>query len=134
MTKVHGKTTVVTLNSVDLSQYTTNVDFGRSVDSHDVTTFGDSAHEYQGGLTDGTTTLEGIYESVSVTGGPPAIIPPLLGTNVTLVYKPEGTGAGKAIRTVTVLVTSYDETSPVADMCTWTCELQHSGAVADTTG
>lgn len=136
MSFVHGKGAVVTLNSVDLSAYTNNVEFGRALDSHDVTTFGQTAHKYQGGLMDGTCTLEGIYESVSVTGGPPAIIPALItaGNTVTLVWKPEGTGSGKPIRTVTVLPTSYDETAPVADMITWSCELQLSGAIADTTG
>lgn len=136
MTKVHGKGTVVTLNGVDLSVYSTNVEFGQSIDSHDTTTFGDNAHEYTGGLTDGTCTIEGIYESVSVTGGPPAIIRPLIaaGANVVLVYKPEGTGSGKPIHTVTVLITSYDETAPVADMITWSCELQLSGTVVSTTG
>ena len=126
----HGKGTVITLNAVDLSAFGTEIDWGQSADKHDVTTFGASAHAYQGGLLDGTATLKGIYDDGSA--GPGKTIRPLIGTNTTLVYEPEGVASSKPVHTVTVLVTSYDETAPVADMIKWTAQLQFSGAVADT--
>lgn len=130
MAFIHGKGTVVTLNAVDLSAYSTEIDWTQTADKHDVTAFGASAHVYQGGLLDGTATLKGTYDSG--TTGPGKTIRPLIGTTVTLVYEPEGIAASKPVHTVTVLVTSFEETAPVADMIKWTCQLQFAGAVADT--
>jgi hypothetical protein len=49
---------------------------------------------------------------------------------VPYVDRPEGSGAGKPQRTVDVLVLKYTETRPVADMITWSCDLQFSDDVA----
>lgn len=130
MAQIHGKGAIVTLASDDLSAYCNNIAPKRSADSHDVTTFGSSSHKYHGGLLDGTVTLTGLYESGM--SGPKAVVEPLLGTNVVLTVKPEGTGTGKPLDTVTVLVTAYEETIPVADMITWSCTLQCSGDLVTT--
>lgn len=130
MAKVHGKVTFVSLNGVDLSAFSNNVEFTRTGDSHDVTTFGKNAHVKQGGLLDGTVTLTGFYDTV--TGGPRAVIEPLIGTVVPLVHRPEGTGSGKPQDTVDVLVQSYVETSPVADYVTWSADLELSDDVVST--
>lgn len=132
MAFVHGKESVVTLGGDDLTAFINNVAFNRTADSHDTTTYGQTGHTFQGGLTNGTCTLTGIYDDSAT--GPEAIIVPLIGTVVELVWKPEGNGVGKPIRTCDVLVTGYDETSPVADMIAWSASLQISGAVADTVG
>lgn len=132
MAFIHGKGTVVTLDSDDLSAFANNVAFNRSADSHDTTTFGRTAHVFQGGLKNGTATITGVYDDG--VSGPEAIISPLIGTVVELVYKPEGTGTGKPIRTVDVLVTGYDETAPVADMITWSASLQLVEDVVSTAG
>lgn len=131
MTAVHGKSTVVTIDGDDISAFANNVEFGREADAHDVTGFGANSKKYSGGLKDGSATISGVYDS-SVTG-PRATVEPLLGTTVPLVYKPEGTGTGKPMKTVDVLVKSYKETAPVADMVSWTTELQMSGDVVNTT-
>lgn len=129
MAFVHGKGTGVTLDGEDLSAFSTSVEFAREVDSHETTTFGKNSKTYQGGLKDGTCTIEGIYDNTALTG-PSLVIQPLLGTVVELEYLPEGTGSGKAARTVNVLVTSFTETAPVADMVTFSCECQFSGDVS----
>jgi hypothetical protein len=72
--------------------------------------------------------MEGVYDNTAMTG-PKAVIEPLLGTTVPLIRQTEGTGVGKPQDSVTVLVTSYVETNPVADMVTWSCEMQMSGVV-----
>jgi hypothetical protein len=128
----HGKDTVLTLDAKALTAFANSVKWNAAVDSHDVTTFGKDAHDYQGGLKDGTATVEGIYDNTAVTG-PAAVIQPLLGTNVDFVYQPEGTGVGKPTRTVEVLVETYEESSPVADMISWSAKLQFSEAPAYTT-
>lgn len=131
MAFIHGKSLYVSLGGDNLSTYTNACDFGRTADSHDVTTYGKTSKTYAGGLLDGTATISGIYDSAA--GGPRATIEPLLGTTVELVHRPEGTGTGKPQRAVDVVVTGYAESSPVADMVTWTCDLQMSDDVTDTT-
>jgi len=131
MAFIHGKDTFVSLDGNDLSAYTTSSEISRTADSHDVTTYGQTAHVYEGGLLDGTGKMEGVYNSTAGTG-PRAVINPLIGTSVTWIRRPEGTGAGLPQDSVTVLVTGYTETNPVADMVTWAADLQLSGAVDST--
>jgi hypothetical protein len=54
------------------------------------------------------------------------------GLLVAAVYRPEGTGSGRPQQTCNVLVTTYMESSSVADMIKWKADLQISGAVTDT--
>jgi len=130
MTKVHGKNTVIILNGADLSTYCNTSGITRSSDSHDVTGYGVDDHAYQGGLKDGTSSIGGIYDNTASVG-PKAVIEPLVGSNVPYIRRPDGTGAGKPQTQVTVLVLNYVETAPVADMVTWTAELQLSGPKND---
>lgn len=127
MSFIHGKGVFVSLAAVDLSTFTNSVEFARESDSHDTTTFGKDAHTFQGGLLNGTVTLAGIYDDGAE--GPQATIDPLIGTVVELVYQPKGTSAGNVEKTVNVLVMSYNETAPVADMISWECECQMSDDV-----
>lgn len=133
MAFVHGKNTYVSIDGDDISVFCNSVGNKRTADSHDVTTFGKSAKVYFGGLLDGTFDISGIYDNGAT--GPKAVVEPLIGTVVELIYRPEGTGSGKPETTVDVLVTGYDETAPVADMVTWTATLQSSdtAVIADQT-
>jgi hypothetical protein len=131
MAFVHGRNAKVTVASVDLSAFAKKVDFEREAEAHDTTCFGKSSKTYAAGLKDGKGTIEGTYDSTAVTG-PAAALEPLLGTSVTVVYKPEGTGTGKPLKTVTAIVTGYKESTPVADMISWTCDLQLSDDVVIT--
>jgi hypothetical protein len=131
MAFVHGKGVVSTIDGDDLSAYSNSITFTRTADTHDVTTFGRNAKVYQSGLTDGTASVEGIYDSTALVG-PGAVFRPLLGgLAVPLVYRPEGTGAAKPEAEVDVVVSSYEESAPANDMITWTVELQFSGAIND---
>lgn len=127
----HGKDAYVSLNAVNLSAFCNNTDLGREADEHDVTTYGKSAHVYSGGLLDGSVTIAGVYDDGA--SSPEAVIEPLLGTVVAFVYRPEGTGSGKPERSGQVLVKNYEETTPVADMITWSCELQLSDTLTKST-
>ena len=133
MTFVHGHLAVVSVNGTDISAYTKKCDIDRDADSHDTTGFGKSSHVYAGGLKDGKVQLEGTYDS-SASLSPRAVIEAVLGTVVTLIYKPEGAGSGKPIKTVSVLVKKYKESTEVADMIKWTSELTCSDDVVVTTG
>lgn len=118
----HGKDTVISLNAVDLSAFTDTSELNRSADLHDVTTYGKSSHVKVGGLLDAKATMSGTYDDGAT--GPRATIEPLIGTTVTLIRKPVGTGAGKPQDSVSVVVVGYVETNPVADMVKWSCEME----------
>lgn len=128
MAKVHGKNGSIELDEVDISPYTNTIDWDTSADTHDTTTFGQTGHTYAGGLTDGKVSLKGIYDNTASTG-PRDSVAALLGQTVEFVYRPEGVGAGKPESTCNVVVNSYKESVPVADMITWEAELTISGAV-----
>jgi hypothetical protein len=130
MTFSHGKETVITLNAVDLSAFITTSQFERTGDSHDVTTYGQDSHVFAGGLLTGTATMSGVYDNGS--SGPRDTIEPLIGTVVAFTRRPEGTGSGLPHDACNVLVEKYVETSPVADMVTWSCDMQISGDVTST--
>lgn len=127
MSFVHGKNTYISLNGTDLSAFTNTSSLTRKADKHDVTTYGKNDHVFSGGLGDGSASMGGIYDNTA--SGPRDVIEPLVGTNVTLVRRPEGTGSGLPQDTVDVLVEEYVETNPVADMVTWSVTLQLSDAV-----
>lgn len=132
MAEVHNKLTYVSLDGDDLSPFLNDSDWTRSPDVSDLTTYGKDNKVYKGGLGDGSTDLSGKYDDTAGTG-PRAVIEPLVGTNVTLVYRPEGTGTGKPQRSVDVVVGEYKETAPVAGYRMWTVKLQHSDDVTSST-
>lgn len=131
MAFINGRNAVVVVASADMSAYTTKVDFKQKADVNDVTTFGKSSKVYLGGLKDGTCTLSGVYDNTAVSG-PAAKLRPLLGTAVTLVWEPEGITTGKPVHTVGAVLAAYDESAPVADTISWTCELQLSDDITTT--
>lgn len=131
MSFVHGKNTFVSLNGADLSPFSNTSTMSRKADKHDTTTYGKDSHVYEGGLGDGSASIGGTYDNTIA--GPRAIIEPLVGSKVIFVRRPEGTGSGKPQDSVEVLVEEYVETSPVADMVTWSVTLQPSDEVDSTT-
>lgn len=128
MTFVHGKDTFISLGGDDISEYTDSSELNRTADTHDVTTYGKNSHVYAGGLKDGKATMAGTYDNTLVTG-PRAVIMPLLGATTELIRQTEGTGTGKPQDKADVVVNSYVETNPVADMVKWSCEMTLSDDV-----
>lgn len=132
MTFIHGKDTVVTLNASDISAFTNSTDFEDNTTVHLTTCYGASRETKKAGLGDGQVTLKGIYDDGA--SGPRGIIKPLkaAGTAVTFIFRPEGTGSGKAQSSVSVVVESFKESAPVNDMISWECVLQMTGALTET--
>lgn len=138
MSAKHGKTTNIKVNSIDISPHTRNTEWKGSADTHDVTGYKeedtDTSKEYLAGLTDGTITISGVYDTDATTG-PAKVLEDCkaAGVAVPFAYAVEGIGTGKPLRTCQVLVQTYNETSPVGDIVTWTSDLQITGAVTRTT-
>lgn len=124
-----GEAAVLLVNAVDISAFIDTVTFTQSGDKLDITTFGNTGHRKRGGLTDGTIAIGGVYDTT--TSGPHDVLKPLLNTVVAFDWRPEGTGAGKPKATGSVLVQTYVESSPVADIVRWTSTLEIDGTVTD---
>jgi hypothetical protein len=128
MSFIHGKDTFVSLDGDNLSTFTKSSTLSDEADAHDTTHYGAEAHAFQGGLRNGTAGMEGTYDNTASTG-PRAVITPLIGTVVTFIRQPEGAGSGLPQDEVEVLVQNYVETNPVADMVSWSVQLQLSGTI-----
>lgn len=134
MSFVHSKGTAVSLGAQDLTNFSNSCTVTRTAEAQDVTTFGKDSMVYAAGLKDGTASIEGVYDDTALTG-PGAVLRPLIGAApVPFVWQPEGTGVGRPTATVDALVTSYEESSEVPNMVTFSVELQLSGDIADTAG
>lgn len=132
MSFVHGKNTVVTVDSNDLSTWTNNSQITRGADEHDLTGYGKNTHVVQGGLLKHSFTMDGNYDSTTSTG-PRATLQPIVGTVVTVTRKPEGTGTGKPLESFSALLTEYVETNPVADFVKWSAKFTVSDDISDST-
>jgi hypothetical protein len=132
MAFVHGKDTVVLINASDISAYTNSTTDNDSRAVHNTTTYGRDRDTFQSGLGTGTITIGGIFDNTAA--GPRKIIQPLkeVGDAVAFVFRPDGTGSGLQEHSCSVIITAFNVTSPVADMCTWTAELQKTGPIDDT--
>lgn len=122
----HSKLTVVLVNGSDISAFCTDSSRERSAKTEDTTTYGKNAEVYDPTLLSGAFSCGGRYESG--VAGPRAILDPLVGTKVTLVYRPEGTGSTLPQDTCDIVITKYAETAPVAGYRLWTLETQPSDA------
>lgn len=132
MARTHSKNTVIIINGTDISQYCDSSEHHPKADVQDVTTYGKDAHVKDAGLKDGSGSLGGVYDT-STSSGPRAILQPLIGASpVTYVRRVEGTLAGKPQDSVSVLVSEYVETSPVADYVRWTASLEYSDSINST--
>ena len=115
----------------NIANFLSNVKISRSVDSIDVTTFGNDARSFIGGLKNGTVTLDGSYFIGA--NGPSGILRPLLGTAVSFEYDPEGIATGTPMISGSGILTSYEETSAVGDLIKWSAELQMNTAPVEST-
>lgn len=131
MAFVHGKNSVTKVDSsggslVDLSSYLTSVSFPMSVDSSETTTFGASAKTYIPGLSDATVSMEGNFDTTA-----DAHFAGIKGQSatVTIEYNPAGTTSGLPKYTAEAILTSYEVSSGVGDVITFSAEFQITGAI-----
>jgi hypothetical protein len=132
MSASHGKNTVITVATKDISPYCTTSQLTRGGDKHDLTGYGKNDHVFQGGLKTGAFTCEGFYDNTASVGPRNALLA-LVNTVVTITRKPEGTGVGKPLESFSALIEEYVETNPVADYVKWSMKATVSDAITDST-
>lgn len=133
---IHGKdsyfgvedSTGTTLRN--LTPYITSIDFNQENDTHDDTTMGAEGHTFRPGLTNGTIAVAGIWDKTATTGAD-TVLQSLVGVEITVgfEYGPEGNTAGMVKKSGECVLSSYNESAPVADLVTWTANFQISGSV-----
>lgn len=134
---IHGKDAAFSLDDSagttlrDLASNLTEVQFSRSNDTHDDTAFGDEGHTFIAGLTNGTITINGFWDTTADTGTA-TVLDGLVGSDSLQAdweYGPEGNASGKVKYSGKCVLASLDYSSPVADLVTFTAQLQISGDV-----
>jgi len=131
MAFVHGKYSVFKLDNdsgtlTDISSYVNNVDFPQTADIAETSVLGATNKTYIVGLKDATISVTGLWDS-TVDG----IFGAVIGQSATLSfeYSPEGTAGGTVLYSGEAICTGYTKNSPVADVVSYTAELQVTGAV-----
>lgn len=137
----HGSDTVILVLGLsspaptgtnDLSAWINTSTFTTGADSHDKTTYGKSDHVFQGGLKTGTFSMGGFFD-VTETFDPRYVLGQANGQTASITRRPKGTGAGLPEQSFDAVLTSYVETSPVADLVTWQADFTVSDAVTHST-
>jgi hypothetical protein len=127
----HGKNTVFKLDDSgatlrDISAYLTSVSFPRSQELAETTTFGATAKTFLAGFGDATISIEGNWDP-TVDG----YLAGILGqaATVSFEYGPEGGTTGDIKFSGEAILTSYETSSGINDVTTFSAELQVSAGV-----
>ena len=124
----HGKRTVVLMNGTDMSPFLNEATQTQSIETAETTTFADSDKTYVTGLGDGTISTSGLFDSTA--GASNDVMTGALGQeDNTFTVLPEGATAGARSIIANGQLTSYDVSSPVADVVSISAEIQADGGL-----
>jgi predicted secreted protein len=134
-TFVHGKNAQFTLGTTNLSNTLNEITLPREIETAETTTFGGQDKTYITGLSDATVSLSGMFDA-TVDGAINTIITNLKSGSIasaSFTYGPSGSAGGAPRFSGSALVTSYEISSPVGDVVTYSLELQVTGGVTGDT-
>jgi hypothetical protein len=123
----HGKNTKVLFGAYDLSSYFNEASSATSIETGETTTFGKNSKTYLTGLADGTISLSGLFDGDA--NAVDAVLSATLGTDAgaVITVAPEGLAIGSRLKAGATLSTSYEISSPVADVVSVSGEAQVTG-------
>lgn len=124
MARKHSKLTVVIIDGNDISADCTDSNCEQSAGTEDTTTYGKDSIVKDPTLLTGVFGCSGKYANGST--GPRAILKPLIGTKVPVLYRPEGTGASLPQDSFDAVITKYVETAPLGGYRLWSLETEPS--------
>lgn len=125
MAFVHGKSTAVLLNGVDISTLFHNADISAEVDAAETTTFGSNWKSYIAGQAGATIALSGYFDPTSNVAWATILDDP----GGVLIVAPGGLALGGATRQVKLLTTTYTEGAPIGGVVTFDWDVQADGAI-----
>ena len=128
-TFVHGKSTDFELDdtggtSRSLANVLTSVDFPETIDTAETTAFGATSKSYIVGLRDATISVSGLWDATIdgyIIGTEPA--------TRSFIFGPAGSTSSNVKYTGECILTNYSVSNPVADVVTFTIDLQVTGNV-----
>lgn len=130
MAAKHGKSAQVYMGSTELSAYCDQLDLSIDVDTGETSTFGVGWKTYLAGLIGSTLSLSGKYDGTASTGPAAQLMAGITGgTAWSFKHFPGGSASGQRQNTFSGFVTNYTESSPVADIVTFSAEILVSGTV-----
>lgn len=127
-TPQHGKQTILKVGANDISPSTKTSNFSGSADVHDTSGYGVTNRTKAGGITDGTFTASGSYDTGATTGTP-SLLEGKEGTTFAFTRQVAGAGTGKPQEVFSAVLAKFDVSAPFDDMVTWSGEWSVSGVV-----
>ena len=136
----HGKNAYFALDGtaaslVNISDTLNEISMPREVETAETTAFGQNDKTYITGLADATISLSGMFDATVDTqiSGNIANLKSGSVSSVSFEYGPAGSAVSSPKFTGEALITSYEISSPVGDVVTYSLELQVTGGVTGTT-
>ena len=136
----HGKNAFFALDGtaaslVNISDTLNEISMPREIETAETTAFGNSDKTYITGLGDSTVSLSGMFDATlnTMIAGNIANLKSGSVSSLTFEYGPAGSASPQPKFTGEALVTSYEVSSPVGDVVTFSLELQVTGAVTGST-
>lgn len=112
----------------DISAAVNSVSLPKSADTAEVSSFGDAAKNFIGGLLDSTLSVEGSRDA-TIEG----YLDGIIGATTTYAYCPEGSASGKVKFSGTIIGTQVSPTSAVGDANKFSFTAQGCGTVTRAT-
>lgn len=128
MPAYRGKDVVVTFNSVDISGDGRSVSYDQTADIMDDTTYGADDRTKQGGLRDGSGSLEGLDTTGNWSNAWNEIVP---GASASMIIYPEGNAQGKRRLSFTAVIGNRAIALPYDDLSTLSMSFEISGGVTE---
>jgi hypothetical protein len=131
----HGKNAQFELAGTNLSSTLNEISLPREIETAETSAFGTQDKTYIVGLSDATVSLSGMFDATTNTAINTIISNLKSGSiaSASFTYGPSGSVASSPKFTGDAVVTSYEISSPVGDVITYSLELQCTGAVSGTT-
>jgi hypothetical protein len=124
----HGKKTAVLLNGTNMSPFLNEATTTTEIETAETTAFGDDDKTYIVGLSDGTISTSGMFDSTAGASDP--VLRGLIAQDDnTFTVLPEGSTAGRRSIIANGQLTSYEVSSPVGDVVAISAEVQADGGL-----
>lgn len=129
MAFVHGKNGRLLLDDVALSGYLRGWEASNEVELADTTTEGDEAHTWTPGLTNGSLSLDGIFDDTVAAGGQDETLDSAKQASAASVITaaPDGFALGKRVFSIEARESTYAVSTPVADAVSFSASWQSEG-------
>lgn len=134
-TFIHGKNAQFVLGATNLSNTLNEISLPREIETAETTTFGSQDKTYITGLSDATVSISGMFDATADSAINTIITNLKSGSiaSASFRYGPAGSAGGSPKFEGDALITSYELSSPVGDVVTYSLELQVTGGVTGDT-